>query len=113
MHFALSVVLSFSLTVLPCFGQVHFLPHRLPITKRYTGLSVNKATAVVGALSSTSFSHELRAIMLGEMVARAVKGIIRTQLRDYCKVAKGVSLHFKTGVTVNRAFHLILSLTLT
>ena len=51
--------------------------------------------------------------MLGEMVARAVKGIIRTQLRDYCKVAKGVSLHFKTGVTVNRAFHLILSLTLT
>ena len=80
--------------------EVVFQPHRLPITKRYTGLSVNKATAVVGALSSTAFSHELRAIMLGEMVARAVKGIIRTQLRNYCKVAKGVSLHFKTGVIV-------------
>ena len=97
MYIAIAIALAIALALAILLPQVVFLPHRLPLTQRYTGLSVNKATAVVGALSSTAYSHELRAIMLGEMVARAVKGIIRTQLRNYCKVAKGVSLHFKTG----------------
>ena len=73
---------------------------KLPISVRYTGLSIVDATGSVGGVSFDRNNAALRSIFLAEMVARALKAIVRLQLRSYSKNVKGISAHFQRQLLV-------------
>jgi hypothetical protein len=73
---------------------------RLPISVRFKGKSVTGVNATVGATITDKNCPELRCVLLGEMVARTVKSIIRLQLRTFSRKTKAVSVHFKVGLMI-------------
>ena len=79
---------------------IKITPHRIPVQERYTGLSMNRMSGIVGSVTTTKLCDELRSVFLGEIIARSIKSMIRLQLRDYAKESKGCSLHFKKGLII-------------
>jgi hypothetical protein len=57
-------------------------------------------TAIVGSTSSDRNCSDLRSIFLAEMIVRAMKVIMRLQLRNYSKNVKGISIQFKGRLLV-------------
>jgi hypothetical protein len=70
----------------------------IPLHKRYNGDSRNKIAARIGAAGSDKNNESLRTLFLAEMVARALKSIIRLQLRTYTAKEKIISLPFKVSL---------------
>ena len=72
----------------------------LPIKEVYMGRSLRSMPARSGKVSSEKNCEELRSVLLGEIVARTVKNLIRLQLRTYARKVKSISRQFIYGVTV-------------
>jgi hypothetical protein len=70
----------------------------VPLDTKYMGESLNRVFAMGGALSSKKNSEDLRSVFLAEMVARAMKNIIRQHLRVYARKEKIVSFSFTSAL---------------
>lgn len=79
----------------------HIAHDKLPLSRKYVGPSINNVTAIVGSTSTDKNCSDLRSILLAEMVARAMKAVMRLQLRNYSKNVKGVSIQFKGRLLVD------------
>jgi len=69
---------------------------RVPISEPYLGEAIERITCIAGAsfMRSDRNCENLRSVFLAEMVARAIKGIVKLQLRAYTQKIKGVSPEF-------------------
>jgi hypothetical protein len=67
---------------------------KLPLEHLYTGLSLRGLAARAGLLEEESECEDVRTVLLAEMVARTLKGLLRLYLRDYLKSEKGLSSDF-------------------
>lgn len=68
--------------------------NRVPISVLYEGESLNGLTVRAGRAPTEVNCHELRQVLLAEMVARAIKSIVRFQMRLYNKQYKCTSYQF-------------------
>ena len=69
------------------------------------GRSQRSIPARSGKISSEKNCEELRSVLLGEMVARTVKNLIRVQLRTYARKVKSISRQFIYGIIVEVSKH--------
>ena len=67
---------------------------KLPIEHLYTGMSQRGLEARAGRLSEDTECDDIRTVLLAEMVARSLKGLLRLYLRNYLKSEKGMSSDF-------------------
>ena len=72
-------------------NEISITHTRLPITSTYSGTSIKGERAMCGMIKSDKNAEELRSVILGEMVARTVKNLIRLQLRSYARKTKIIS----------------------
>jgi F-box and leucine-rich repeat protein 2/20 len=73
---------------------------RFPISTKYLGEPIERLKGIAGAafMKTDKNGDILRALFLAEMVARAIKGIVRLLLRTYVRKAKGTSPEFLSTI---------------
>lgn len=76
--------------------QNPFTHSKIPISQTYLDEDVERVQCVSGSsfMSTEKNSEQLRALFLAEMVARAIKQIIRFMLRSYARKINGTSPDF-------------------
>jgi len=72
----------------------------VPTTTIFMGQSVKGQSARAGVLSTEKHTDNLRAVILGEMVARTVKNLARLQCRNYSKKSKVTSAQVTVGILI-------------
>lgn len=72
----------------------------IPIFEPFMGKSKKGLIAHCGFMPDRNNNEELRVVLLGEMVARTVKNLIRLELRNYARKTKAISTQFIVGVTL-------------
>ena len=68
----------------------------LPISTVFMGQSIKGQATSAGFINTTKNADALRSVLLGEMVARTVKNLVRLQCRNYARKTKVIS----TQVTI-------------
>jgi hypothetical protein len=88
-------VMDFTYTVCPTASNP-FTHSRVPISSTYLGEAIERLSCGSAApfMTTESNSEALRALFLAEMVARAVKHIVRLMLRTYAREIRGTSPDF-------------------
>ncbi len=73
-------------------------PTSIPLSEPIMERSLPRLTARVGRLKNQNNSEDMRAVLLGEMMARTVKNLIRNKLRSYARKSGTVSRQMMKGM---------------
>lgn len=89
-----------------CMGHVKGQNHSYGQNSAPNAISSHPSTssASQGHTTNTPYHHQnnidLRTVLLAEMIARAVKGLVRCELKQYARKTGTISTQFATGTVL-------------